>query len=88
MSIVWKKIIIQFPEIALECVHKAFYNGLICEVAGRKDGVLKIMPPLTISDEVLLEGLEIVKKVASDSLSQYSDSSSQTRILLNRKTVR
>lgn len=57
------------PALAVECVHKAFDNGLICEVAGRQDGVLKIMPPLTISDEVLLEGLEILKKSVSDSLS-------------------
>lgn len=34
--------------LALKVVHKAFDNGLIMEVAGRKDGVLKIMPPLTI----------------------------------------
>lgn len=49
------------PEFAIECVHKAFDNNLICEVAGRNDGVLKIMPPLSISDKVLLEGLGIIK---------------------------
>lgn len=53
------------PKLALECVHEAFDNGLILEVAGRKDGVLKIMPPLTIEDKVLLEGLNIVKKVVA-----------------------
>lgn len=58
------------PELAIECVHRAFDNNLICEVAGRKDCVLKIMPPLTISDEVLLEGLEIVKKVVSSVLTK------------------
>jgi len=56
------------PKYALECVHLAFDNHLILEVAGRKDGVLKIMPPLTIEDDVLLEGLEIVKKVISSVL--------------------
>lgn len=54
--------------LALSCVHKAFENHLILEVAGRKDGVLKIMPPLTIEDEVLAEGLEVVKKVLSQVL--------------------
>ena len=49
------------PKLALEAVHAAFDRGLICEVAGRRDGVLKLMPPLTIEDEVLLEGLQIVK---------------------------
>ena len=51
--------------LALECVHKCFEKGLILEVAGRKDGVLKIMPPLTIQDEILLEGLDIVKSIIS-----------------------
>lgn len=56
------------PKFALECVHEAFDNGLILEVAGRKDGVLKIMPPLTIEDDVLLEGLNIIKKVVDEIL--------------------
>lgn len=50
------------PGLALECVHKAFDNKLILEVAGRKDSVLKIMPALTIEDETLLEGLQLVRK--------------------------
>ena len=50
------------PKLALEAVHAAFDRGLICEVAGRRDGVLKIMPPLTIEDDVLQEGLMIVKE--------------------------
>ena len=50
------------PALALEAVHEAFDRHLICEVAGRKDGVLKLMPPLTIPDDVLNEGLSIVKK--------------------------
>ena len=50
------------PAFALEAVHEAFDRHLICEVAGRKDGVLKLMPPLTIPDDVLIEGLSIVKK--------------------------
>lgn len=48
--------------LALRIVHKCFDNGLILEVAGRKDGVLKIMPPLTIQDKVLQEGMELLKK--------------------------
>lgn len=49
------------PALALEAVHEAFRKQLICEVAGRQDGVLKLMPALTIEDEVLLEGLNIIK---------------------------
>ncbi len=48
------------PGLAMQIVHKAFENKLIVEVAGRGDSVLKIMPPLTIEDNILLEGLEII----------------------------
>lgn len=40
-----------------ECVK----NGLIIERAGRGDCVLKILPPLIVSKENLIKGLEIVK---------------------------
>lgn len=56
------------PSLALECVHSAFNSKVICEVAGRNDSVLKLMPPLTIEDEVLKEGLDIIKEVVNDSL--------------------
>lgn len=49
------------PALAIECVHEAFERGMIMEVAGRRDAVLKIMPPLTIEKELLIEGLEIIK---------------------------
>lgn len=39
-----------------------FRNGLIIERVGRDNNVLKIMPPLVIEDELLLEGLNIIKK--------------------------
>ena len=54
--------------LALKVVHKAFDNGLIMEVAGRKDGVLKIMPPLTIQDDILTEGLNVMKESIVDVL--------------------
>ena len=41
---------------------QCFKNGLIIELAGRGDSVLKIMPALTIEDDLLLEGLNIIKK--------------------------
>ncbi|WP_288278171.1 diaminobutyrate--2-oxoglutarate transaminase [uncultured Prevotella sp.] len=46
---------------ALDCSHACFDKGLIIELAGRHDSVLKLMPALTIEDEVLMEGLEIIK---------------------------
>lgn len=53
---------------ALECVHRAFDKKLIIEVAGRKDSVLKIMPALTIEDNILVEGLNVVKNIVTEML--------------------
>lgn len=50
------------PKLALEAVHEGFERHIIMEVAGRKDAVLKLMPPLTIEDDILVEGLNIVKE--------------------------
>lgn len=38
-----------------------FKNGLIVERVGRDNKVLKLMPPLVISDELLIKGLEILE---------------------------
>jgi len=43
-------------------VTECFKNGLIIEQAGRQDCVLKLMPALTISEEDLVKGCEIIKK--------------------------
>lgn len=48
--------------LARKVLDKCFENGLIIELAGRNDSVLKIMPSLVIPDDVLIEGLSIVKK--------------------------
>lgn len=38
-----------------------FKSGLIVERAGRNNSVVKLMPPLTIEDDTLLEGLNLLK---------------------------
>lgn len=47
---------------ALECSHACFDRGLVIELAGRHDSVLKLMPALTIEDNILMEGLNIIKE--------------------------
>ena len=47
---------------ALDCSHACFDKGMVIELAGRHDSVLKLMPALTIEDEVLKEGLQIIKE--------------------------
>ena len=45
-----------------------FKNGLILERVGRDNNVLKLMPPVTIPDDQLLSGLQILKKSLSEIL--------------------
>lgn len=49
----------------------AFENGLIIETAGCYDNVLKILPPLTIDEELLRRGLGILENSIASSLIQH-----------------
>lgn len=49
-------------DITKPLIAACFKNGLIAERVGRDNNVLKLMPPLVISDEQLLAGLQILKK--------------------------
>lgn len=51
----------KMPELAGQVSAKAFEQGLVIETSGAKDEVLKFLPALTITDEELLRGLEIVR---------------------------
>lgn len=51
-------------ELAGKISGEAFQKGLIIETAGPEDEVLKFLPPLTISEEGLTQGLEIVRECA------------------------
>ena len=55
-------------KIAKEC----FATGLVIERAGRQDHVLKIMPALTISDEELMEGMNIIEAAVKKILNVQS----------------
>ncbi|GAA0929353.1 diaminobutyrate--2-oxoglutarate transaminase [Pseudonocardia zijingensis] len=48
------------PELAAKACAAAFERGLIIETAGPSDEVMKLMPPLTITDGELEEGLGLV----------------------------
>ena len=55
-------------DTASEIAREAFDRGLIVETAGTQDEVLKILPPLTISDDALQQGLEIITESAQSVL--------------------
>ncbi len=48
------------PELATKVCRLAFERGLLMETSGPADEVMKIMPPLTVTDAELEEGLAIV----------------------------
>ena len=48
---------------ALLVRERCFEKGLILELVGSKDEVVKLLPPLTIDENILKEGLEILKEV-------------------------
>lgn len=48
------------PGLARAICAQAFDRGLVIETSGRQDDVVKLMPPLTIGDEDLAQGLDIL----------------------------
>ena len=58
------------PSMALRASHACFDRGLVIELAGREDCVLKILPPLTIEEEKLMEGLSVIKSVVCELLNE------------------
>lgn len=55
-------------EISHKIADRCFTKGLVIERAGRGDSVLKILPPLTITEEYLKKGLEIIKESVKEEL--------------------
>ena len=56
--------------IASRISREAFCRGLIIETAGPNDEVIKTLPPLTISNDVLSRGLKILQESAAAATSQ------------------
>jgi len=55
-------------ELSQAVVNYCFKHNLILERAGRDNGVVKLMPALTVTKEELLKGLEIVKNGVLDTV--------------------
>jgi diaminobutyrate-2-oxoglutarate transaminase len=49
---------------------KAFEHGLVIETSGANDEVLKVLPALTIEDELLTKGLEIIERCVAQVLKE------------------
>lgn len=60
----------QPPQLAFTISQEAFYRGLILETAGIDNEVIKLLPPLTISNDALLRGLDIIEESIDCSISR------------------
>ncbi|MGB3287946.1 MAG: diaminobutyrate--2-oxoglutarate transaminase [Burkholderiaceae bacterium] len=49
-------------DIATRVSQKAFEHGVVIETSGANDEVLKVLPALTIEDELLQQGLEVLER--------------------------
>jgi len=63
------------PKQASETARRAFKKGLIIETSGAESQVVKCLPPLTITDDELLAGLDMLELSALEVTGQVSDSS-------------
>lgn len=54
---------LQKSDISLEVIRRCYEKGLILESVGRNNSVIKILPALTIEDNLLEKGLDIVVSV-------------------------
>ncbi|KRE25124.1 diaminobutyrate--2-oxoglutarate transaminase [Paenibacillus sp. Soil522] len=66
------------PEMASKVCKEAFRNGLIMETSGPFDEVAKLMPPLTIEDEVLKKGLAVIEEALKKVIESEERSKAKT----------
>jgi diaminobutyrate-2-oxoglutarate transaminase len=53
------------PEIAAMMAEKAFERGLVIETAGAEDEVVKLLPPLVVTEEAIDQAIGILGEVAA-----------------------
>jgi 4-aminobutyrate aminotransferase/(S)-3-amino-2-methylpropionate transaminase len=58
----------QSPEQAAAVAARAFELGLLVLTCGTYGNVLRLLPPLTVSDDELERGLELLEEALGDAL--------------------
>jgi diaminobutyrate-2-oxoglutarate transaminase len=69
------------PELTGSITALAFQNGLIIETSGGRDEVVKLLAPLTIEQEKLLAGLDILEQAVVDAAGQMVSNSTKRKRL-------
>ena len=54
--------------LAGKITSQAFEEGLVIETSGSEDQVIKLLPPLTIEEETLRRGLDILERSVAETL--------------------
>ena len=54
------------PKLAKHVSRQAFERGLVIELSGSNDEVVKFLPPLTIDDDTLYAGLSIIEQIFAE----------------------
>lgn len=62
------------PSLANRIAQQAFKRGLVIETSGAHDEVLKLLPALTIEDDLLIRGLETIEAAVGDALREVGQS--------------
>lgn len=71
----------EFPSHASRISRRAFELGLMIETCGPEGEVVKCLPPLTISDEGLKRGLEILGQSIADVVRKKSKANSNSPVM-------
>ncbi len=69
-------------KLAKSISKKAFDNGLIIETSGANDEVLKFLCPLTISNDNLKKGMDIIEESINDVLVNYETRLDKNAVLI------
>jgi diaminobutyrate-2-oxoglutarate transaminase len=62
------------PELANRIARKAFERRIVIETSGAHDEVLKLLPALTIEDELLMRGLDAIEASVAEALAETGPS--------------
>jgi diaminobutyrate-2-oxoglutarate transaminase len=67
------------PALADRVTQLAFQNGLIIETSGGRDEVIKLLMPLSIEQEKLLAGLDILEQAVADTVGEMNSQNSRAK---------
>ena len=67
------------PALAERVTQLSFQNGLIIETSGGRDEVIKLLTPLTIEQEKLLAGLDILEQAVADTVGELHSQPSKSK---------